>query len=82
MKKCISTPEKLLVVKEAMDASVEFDRGYIGFDSYKKYLAFIFAAIEAHTNLEFADTWDDRVAEYDALCFTDEIRRPACIKFC
>ncbi len=68
VKKHISTPEKLLVAKEAMDASVEFDRGYISFDSHKKYLAFIFAVIEAHANLEFADTWDERVAEYDVLC--------------
>lgn len=67
-KKYISSPEKLRIAKATMDASVEFDRGYISFDSYKKYLAFIFAAIEAHTNLEFATDWNERVAEYDSLC--------------
>lgn len=68
VKKHISTPEKLRIAKEAMDASVEFDRGYISFDSHKKYLAFVFATIEAHTNLEFTREWYERVAEYDALC--------------
>lgn len=68
IKTYISTPEKLRIADEIIDASVEYDRGYVKFDTHKKYLASIFAFIEAHTDLEFAADWDERVSEYDALC--------------
>lgn len=67
-KKYISSAEKIRIAKEVMDISVEYDRGFVKFDSYKQYMAFAFSAIEAHTDLRFADSWTDKVQEYDALC--------------
>ncbi len=67
-KRYIPSSEKTRLANDAIDLSVEYDRGFMGFDSYKKYLAFIFAIIEAHTNLRFADNWDDKIHEYDELC--------------
>jgi hypothetical protein len=67
VKRYISSTEKIRVAKEVIDLSVEYDRGFIKFDSYKKHLAFIFGVIEAHTDLRFADNWDDKMQEYDAL---------------
>ena len=66
--KYISSAEKIRIANEVMDISAEYDRGFIKFDSYKKYLAFTFAIIEAHTDLRFADNWDDKMHEYDILC--------------
>ena len=71
----ISTPEKLRVTENIIDASAEYDRGYVKFDTYKKHLVSVFALIEAHTNLEFSVDWDERVSEYDALCEYDLIGR-------
>ncbi len=68
IKTYMSVPEKLRIAEIVIDSSAEYDRGYVKFDTYKKYLAFIFAVIEAHTELEFAADWDTRIAEYDALC--------------
>jgi hypothetical protein len=68
IKKYIPSAEKVRIAKDVMDASVEYDRGFIKFNSYKKHLAFIFAVIEAHTDLQFADNWADKMQEYDALC--------------
>lgn len=70
-RKRISSVEKIRIAKEVMDASVEYDRGFIKFDSYKKYLAFTFAIIESHTDLSFADNWADKMQEYDMLCDND-----------
>lgn len=68
VKPYISSAEKIRIAKEVIDFSVEYDGGFIKFDSYKKYLTFTFAMIEAHTNLRFADNWADKMQEYDALC--------------
>ena len=68
IKTYMPVPEKLRIADVVIDASAEYDRGYIKFDTYKKYLAFVFATIEAHTALEFAMGWDERIAEYDVLC--------------
>lgn len=68
IKKYIPSAQKIRIAKEVMDASVEYDRGFIKFDSYKKNLVFTFAIIEAHTDLCFANNWDDKMQEYDALC--------------
>ena len=68
VKKCIPSAEKIRIAKEVMDISVEYDRGFIKFDSFKKHLAFTFAIIEAHTDLHFSDSWTDKMQEYDALC--------------
>lgn len=68
IKTYISTPEKLHIAENIINASVAYDRGYVKFDTYKKYLTSVFALIEAHTDLEFSVDWDERVAEYDALC--------------
>jgi hypothetical protein len=67
-KKYISSVEKVRLAKAVIDASVEYDRGFIKFDSYKKHLSFIFGFIEAHTDLRFADDWSERMKEYDMLC--------------
>lgn len=64
----ISYLDKKRIAEEVINLSVEYDHGFIQFDSYKKYISFIFAVIEAHTNLCFADNWDDKIQEYDALC--------------
>lgn len=68
VKKYIPSAEKIRIAKEVMDVSVEYDRGFVKFDSYKQYMAFTFSVIEAHTDLRFADNWDDKAQEYDALC--------------
>lgn len=68
VKKYISSANKIRIAKDVMDFSVEYDRGFIKFNSYKKHLAFIFASIEAHTDLCFSDIWADKMQEYDALC--------------
>lgn len=68
VKKYISSANKIRIAKDVMDFSVEYDRGFIKFDSYKKHLAFIFASIESHTDLCFSDVWADKMQEYDALC--------------
>jgi len=70
-KKYISSAEKIRVAKEAIDFSVEYDRGFVKFDSYAKHLSFIFKVIEAHTDLHFADDWAERMQEYDALYEND-----------
>ena len=67
-KKYISSAEKIRVAKAVADFSVEYDRGFVKFDSYAKHLSFIFNVIEAHTDLRFADDWADKMQEYDALC--------------
>ena len=71
VKRYISSAEKICIANEVMDLSVEYDRGLIKFDSYKKHLAFLFAAIEAHTDLRFADDWSEKICEYDLLCEND-----------
>lgn len=71
VKKYIPSAEKIRIAKEVMDASVEYDRGFIKFDSYKKHLTFTFVIIEAHTDLRFADDWPDKMQEYDLLCEND-----------
>lgn len=68
VKKYIPSMEKIRIAKEVMDFSVEYDRGFIKIDSYKKHLSFVFCAIESHTNLRFADSWSDKMQEYDMLC--------------
>lgn len=67
-KKYISSAEKVRLAKDVLDFSVEYDSGFIRFDSYKKHLLFLFSAIETHTELHFADSWIDKMQEYDALC--------------
>ena len=70
-KKYITSEEKVLLAKRVIDCSIRYNRGFINFDSYKRYLAFIFASIEAHTDLRFADDWNEKIQEYDALCEAD-----------
>lgn len=70
-KKYISSAEKIRIAKEVMDTSVEYDRGFVKFDSYKKHLAFTFSVLEAYTNLHFTDDWSDKMQEYDMLCEND-----------
>lgn len=67
-KKYIPSTEKMHIAEQVADMSAEYERGFVKFNSYKKHLAFVFAVIEAHTNLRFADNWDDKMQEYDALC--------------
>jgi hypothetical protein len=68
VKKYASSTEKVNVAKQVIDLSVEYDRGFVKFDSYKKHLAFLFGVIESHTDLRFADNWSDKIQEYDMLC--------------
>lgn len=68
IKRYISTAEKIRLAKAVMDFSVEYDSGFIKFDSLKKQLAFTFSVIEAHTDLRFAENWAEKMQEYDALC--------------
>ena len=68
IKKYIPSINKIRIAKEVMDFSVEYNRGFIRFDSYKKHLAFIFSSIESHTDLYFSEVWADKMQEYDALC--------------
>lgn len=70
-KRYITSADKVSVAEEVVDLSVDYDRGFIKFDRYKKHLAFIFESIEAHTNLIFADDWPDKIQEYDMLCEKD-----------
>jgi hypothetical protein len=70
-KRYISSAEKIRIAKTVIDFSVEYDRGFIKFDSFAKHLSFIFNVIEAHTDLKFADDWAERMQEYDALCEND-----------
>ena len=67
-KKYISSAEKIRLAKTVIDTTVEYDRGFIKFDSYKKHLSFTFGFIESHTDLRFADDWADKMQEYDMLC--------------
>lgn len=67
VKKYIPSAEKIRVAKEVMDASVEYDRGFIKFDHYKQHMFFTFRMIEVHTDLRFADNWVDKMQEYDML---------------
>jgi hypothetical protein len=67
-KKYIPSSEKIRIAKEVMDFSIEYDRGFVKFDSYKKHLVFTFGIIEAHTDLRFADGWTNKMQEYDILC--------------
>ena len=67
-KKYVSAAEKISIADNTLDFSAEYDRGFVRFDSYKKYLTFIFGVIEAHTELRFSDNWEDKMAEYDMLC--------------
>ncbi len=67
-KRYISSEEKIRLAKEVVDFSVEYDRGFVKFDSYAKHLSFIFNVIETHTNLCFSDNWADKMQEYDLLC--------------
>ena len=71
VKKYISSTEKVCLAKKVIDLSVDYDRGFVKFDSYKKHLAFVFTVIEVHTDLRFADSWDEKVCEYDLLCEND-----------
>ena len=68
VKKYISFSDKILMAKDIVDFSVDYDRGFVKIDSVKKYLSFIFAVIESHTDLRFADQWEDKMLEYDLLC--------------
>lgn len=68
VKKYVSSADKIRLAKSVMDASVEYDRGFIKFDSYKKHLSFLFGVIEAHTDLRFTDDWADKMQEFDTLC--------------
>lgn len=67
-KRYVSSAEKIRAAKKVIDFSVEYDRGFVKFDSYAKHLSFIFNVIEAHTDLEFADDWSEKMQEYDMLC--------------
>lgn len=67
-KRYIPSAEKIRIAKAVIDFSVEYDRGFVKFDSFAKHLSFIFNVIEAHTDLRFADDWAERMQEYDALC--------------
>jgi hypothetical protein len=71
VKKYVSAEAKISLAKDVLDYSVEYDRGFVKFDSYKKHLAFIFGVIEAHSDLRFADDWNERMQEYDVLCEND-----------
>lgn len=71
IKKYIPSADKIRIAKEVIDVSVEYDHGFIKLDSYKKHLAFTFAIIESHTDLRFADSWVDKMQEYDTLCEND-----------
>lgn len=68
VKEYMSTEVKIRLAKDVLDFSVEYDRGFIKFDSFAKHLSFTFGVIEAHTDLRFADGWDERMQEYDMLC--------------
>jgi hypothetical protein len=70
-KKYIASDKKVRIAKNVVDFSIEYDRGFVKFDSYKKHMAFIFEVIEAHTELHFADNWAEKVQEYDMLCEED-----------
>lgn len=72
-KRYIPSAEKIRIAKEVIDFSVEYDRGFVKFDSFAKHLSFIFNVIEAHTDLRFTDDWGDKMQEYDALCENDLI---------
>jgi hypothetical protein len=67
-KKYIPTEAKIRLAKKVLDFSVEYDHGFIKFDSFAKRLAFTFGVIEAHTDLHFTDDWSERMQEYDMLC--------------
>lgn len=67
-KKYVPTEAKIRLAKDVLDFSVEYDRGFIKFDSFAKHLSFVFGVIETHTDLCFADDWAERVREYDVLC--------------
>ena len=67
-KEYISVVEKMHIAEAVIDFSAEYDRGFVKFDSCKKYLSFIFNIIESHTDLKFADDWSEKIQEYDMLC--------------
>jgi hypothetical protein len=71
--KYLPSADKIRLVKKIIDFCVEYDRGFVKFDSYKKRLSFLFEIIEAHTNLRFADNWADKMLEYDVSCENDLI---------
>lgn len=71
VKKYITFEDKIRMANQIIDFSSDYDRGVVMFDGLKKQLAFVFAVIEAHTDLRFADDWDERVHEYDILCEND-----------
>ena len=70
-KRYILSAEKIRLAKAVLDFSVEYNRGFVKFDSYAKHLSFIFNVVEAHTGLKFADDWAERMQEYDILCEND-----------
>lgn len=71
VKKYISVAEKIRLAKSVMDFCVEYDGGFIKFDSLKKSLAFTLDVIEAHTDLCFPDDWSEKMQAYDSLCEAD-----------
>lgn len=71
VKKYIPYEEKVRIARDVVDFSADYERGFIKIENLKKYFAFIFAVIEAHTDLRFADAWEDKMQEYDLLCEND-----------
>lgn len=71
VKKYVGSINKMQIAKDVIDATIEYDGGFIKFYSYKQHLLFTLAVIEAHTDLRFADNWVDKVREYDILCEND-----------
>lgn len=75
VKQYIPSVDKMDIAQKVIDFSVEYDRGFVKFDSYKKMLAFTFAVIEAHTDINFSGDWNGKISEYDALCEHDLLER-------
>lgn len=67
VKKYIPSTEKTRVAEETVESSIEYDDGFVRFDSYKKHLSFIFNVIESHTDLRFSENWENKLQEYDLL---------------
>ena len=67
----IPVSDKMLMTKGILDECIDYERGFIKFDSIKKHLMFTFSVIEAHTELRFSNNFDEKVNEYDLLCEND-----------
>ena len=68
VKRYITLSDKIMMAKDIIDFSADYDRGFVKFDHLKRHMSFVFAVIEAHTDLRFADDWGEKIQEYDLLC--------------